>query len=116
MKQKLPLHKQAELYLRDLIEQDKYKEGKMLPNEVELSEALKMSRSTLRQAINTLVSEGLLIRKRGIGTRVAEKNIASEATNWLSFSLEMEILGLVIEDFELHISKQLPSKQAKELF
>ena len=116
MKQKLPLHKQAELYLRDLIEQDKYKEGKMLPNEIELSEELKMSRNTLRQAINTLVSEGLLIRKRGIGTRVAEKNIASEATNWLSFSQEMKILGLEIENFELHISKQLPSKEAKEFF
>jgi GntR family transcriptional regulator len=89
MKQKLPLHKQAELYLRNLIEQDEYKEGKMLPNEIELSEQLKMSRNTLRQAINTLVSEGLLIRKRGIGTQVAEKNIASEATNWLSFSQEM---------------------------
>lgn len=97
MKQKLPLHKQAELYLRNLIEQDEYKEGKMLPNEIELSEQLKMSRNTLRQAINTLVSEGLLIRKRGIGTQVAEKNIASEATNWLSFSQEMALLGLEIE-------------------
>ena len=75
MKQKLPLHKQAELYLRNLIEQDEYKEGKMLPNEIELSEQLKMSRNTLRQAINTLVSEGLLIRKRGIGTQVAEKTL-----------------------------------------
>lgn len=116
MKQKLPLHKQAELYLRDLIEQDEYKEGKMLPNEIELSEQLKMSRNTLRQAINTLVSEGLLIRKRGIGTRVAEKNIASEATNWLSFSQEMEILGMEIENFELHISKELPSKEARDFF
>ena len=116
MKQKLPLHKQAELYLRNLIEQDEYKEGKMLPNEIELSEQLKMSRNTLRQAINTLVSEGLLIRKRGIGTQVAEKNIASEATNWLSFSQEMALLGLEIENFELHISKQAPSKEAKEFF
>jgi GntR family transcriptional regulator len=116
MKQKLPLHKQAELYLRDLIEQDEYKEGKMLPNEIELSEQLKMSRNTLRQAINTLVSEGLLIRKRGIGTQVAEKNIASEATNWLSFSQEMALLGVEIENFELHISKQPPSKEARDFF
>ncbi|MDD4778525.1 MAG: GntR family transcriptional regulator [Fermentimonas sp.] len=116
MKPKLPLHKQAELYLRDLIEQEDYKQGKMLPNEIELSEQLKMSRNTLRQAINTLVSEGLLIRKRGIGTQVAEKNIASEATNWLSFSQEMQLLGMEIENFELHISKQPPSKEAREFF
>jgi GntR family transcriptional regulator len=113
---KLPLHKQAELYLRRLIEQDEFRDGKLLPNEVELSEQLKMSRNTLRQAINTLVGEGLLIRKRGVGTRVAEKNIYSEATNWLSFSQEMKVLGVEIENFELHIGKQIPSGEAKSFF
>jgi len=116
VKQKLPLHKQAEIYLRELIGQDKYKEGKMLPNEIELSEQLNISRNTLRQAINTLVSEGLLIRKRGVGTTVAEKNIYSEGSNWMSFSQEMKILGIQIENFELHISKQFPSKEAKAFF
>ena len=33
----IPLHKQAEFYLRRLIEMDKYKNGKMIPNEIELS-------------------------------------------------------------------------------
>jgi len=113
---KLPLHKQAEFYLRRLIEQDEFKDGKLLPNEVELSEQLKMSRNTLRQAINTLVGEGLLIRKRGVGTRVAEKNLYSEATNWLSFSQEMKVLGVEIENFELHISKQRPSEGAISFF
>lgn len=113
---KVPLHKQAESYLRQLIELDEFKDGKMLPNEVELSEQLKMSRNTLRQAINTLVSDGLLIRKRGVGTRVAEKNIYSEATNWLSFSQEMKILGLEIENFELHITRQKPSEEARSFF
>jgi len=47
---KIPLHKQAEKYLRNLIEQEEYKNGKMLPNEIELSEQLNMSRNTLRQA------------------------------------------------------------------
>lgn len=113
---KLPLHKQAELYLRKLIEQDEFRDGRLLPNEVELSEQLEMSRNTLRQAINTLVGEGLLIRKRGVGTRVAEKNIYSEATNWLSFSQEMKILGVEIENFELHISKQIASREASSFF
>lgn len=113
---KLPLHKQAELYLRRLIEQDEFRDGRLLPNEVELSEQLKMSRNTLRQAINTLVSEGLLIRKRGVGTRVAEKNIYSEATNWLSFSQEMKVLGVEIENFEFHISKQISSDEARFFF
>lgn len=115
-KRKLPLHKQAEIYLRELIKQDKYRDGKLLPNEVEMSEQLGMSRNTLRQAINTLVTEGLLIRKKGVGTRVSEKDIYSEASNWLSFSQEMKVLGLEIENFELHITKKDPSKAAANFF
>lgn len=116
VKKKLPLHKQAELYLRELIKQEDYKNGKMLPNEIELSEQLKMSRNTLRQAINTLVNEGLLIRKRGVGTTLAEKQISSEGSKWLSFSQEMKILGIEIENFELHITKQNPSREARAFF
>lgn len=59
-----PLHVQAEEILRKLIESEEYKNGKFLPNEVDLSERLNISRNTLRQAINKLVFEGLLIRKK----------------------------------------------------
>ena len=60
-----PLHIQAEEVLRKLIESEEYKNGKLLPNEVLLSEQLNISRNTLRQAINKLVFEGLLVRKKG---------------------------------------------------
>ena len=53
-----PLHIQAEEVLRKLIEDEEYKNGKLLPNEVELSAQLNISRNTLRQAINKLVFEG----------------------------------------------------------
>lgn len=112
----VPLHRQAEMLLRELIAKEEYIEGKMLPSEIELSEQLKISRNTLRQSINTLVSEGLLIRKKGVGTRVAERNLYSEATNWLSFSQEMEVLGIEIENFELHVSKQFPTENAIRFF
>lgn len=102
--------------MKELIVSDKYKNGKLIPNEVELSEQLRISRNTLRQAINKLVNEGLLIRKRGIGTRVAINNIYSEANNWLSFSQEMKVLGIKVENFELHISKQKASSEARSFF
>ena len=65
-----PLHIQAEEILRNLIDSDEYKDGKYLPNEIELSQKLNISRNTLRQAINKLVFEGLLVRKKGVGTRL----------------------------------------------
>ena len=83
---KIPLHTLAELFMRELIEKEEYVNGKLLLKETDLSEHMEISRNTLRQAISQLVTEGLLIRKRGVGTRVAEKKILSESNNWLSFS------------------------------
>ncbi len=57
--------------LRDLIIKEKiYKTGEKLPNENLLSKKLGVSRSTLREAVKTLVSEGLLDVQRGRGTFV----------------------------------------------
>lgn len=68
-----PLHVQAEEILRKLIESEEYKNGKFLPNEVDLSERLNISRNTLRQAINKLVFEGLLIRKKVLAQKLLKK-------------------------------------------
>lgn len=113
---KIPLHLQAEEYLRKLIEQEEYKEGKLLPKEIELSKELKISRNTLRQAISKLVMEGLLIRKKGIGTKVAPKSIVSGLKNWLSFSQEMKQMGLDIYNFELHVSYKYISEEIRKFF
>ncbi|MDR0891541.1 MAG: GntR family transcriptional regulator [Mediterranea sp.] len=111
-----PLHIQAEEILRQLIEDEEYKNGKLLPNEVELSEQLHISRNTLRQAINKLVFEGLLIRKKGFGTKVARKGIVSGVQNWLSFSQEMKMLGVEIRNFELHVTLKHPSEEIASFF
>lgn len=112
----IPLHKQAEELIRRLIEKPEYRDGQYLPKEVDLSEQLKISRNTLRQAINTLVTEGLLVRKKGVGTRVEKKKIFSGAGNWLSFSEEMRILGIEIHNFELQIYRHEVSAEVAAFF
>ena len=52
--------------------------------------------------------EGLLIRKKGYGTTVAPQNVMSNARNWMSFSQEMHAQGMVVQNFELHISRKTP--------
>lgn len=111
-----PLHQQAEEVLRKMIQQEDYRNGKLLPNEVDLSKQLNISRNTLRQAINKLVFEGLLIRKKGYGTCVAPQDVMSNARNWMSFSQEMAAQGMQVQNFELHISWKLPPKEAAEFF
>lgn len=88
----------------------------MLPDEITLSQQLGISRNTLRQAINKLVYEGLLIRKRRVGTKVARKGLVSRVKNWLSFSQEMKMLGIEVKNYELHISLKQPNEEIANFF
>ena len=47
--------------------------GEKLPNELELSRTLGVSRATLREAIRTLIARGVLEVRRGKGTFVSER-------------------------------------------
>ena len=115
-KSPIPLHLQAEELLRSIITDPQYADGKLLPNEVDLAKQLAISRTTLRQALNKLVYEGLLIRKKGIGTKVAGSPVSSKSNNWLSFSQEMNARGIPIRNFELHISWVNPEEPIANFF
>lgn len=60
-------------YIIQQIKNNSYKEGEMLPPERELTDFFKASRMTVRRALDELISEGILIRKRGSGVIVAYK-------------------------------------------
>lgn len=115
-KSPVPLHVQAENLLRKLISDPQYQGGKFIPNEVELSKRLAISRTTLRQALNKLVYEGLLIRKKGVGTKVANVAVSSKSMNWMSFSQEMKARGIPIKNFELHLSWVFPDEKVANFF
>jgi len=112
----VPLYVQIETQLRQEIQDPKYKKGKKLPNEIDLSKQLGVSRSTIRQAINKLVYDGLLIRKKGIGTIAAEVTITSKAGNWLSFSQEMKAMGVEVKNYEMYIGWVKPTEELCNFF
>ena len=56
--------------LRQAIRDGRLKPGEQLPSEPEFSEQMGVSRTTLRDAIRMLVSNGTLERRRGVGTFV----------------------------------------------
>lgn len=66
-----PAHAKLEREFREKIEFGVYKRGDRLPTEAELCTALQLSRHTVRQAYQSLVSAGLIHRVRGQGTFVA---------------------------------------------
>jgi GntR family transcriptional regulator len=67
--------------------------GDAIPSERTLSAELNISRLTLRAALDELVREGYLIRRRGAGTFVAEPKVAKGMTI-TSFSDDMRQRGL----------------------
>jgi DNA-binding GntR family transcriptional regulator len=71
----VPLYFQIAERIHQAVESGVLKPGQRLDNEIELSEQLGVSRPTVRQAIQRLVQEGLLVRRRGIGTVVVQRRI-----------------------------------------
>lgn len=100
----LPLHIQVEELLRRLIEMPQYQNGEFLPREEFLAKQLGISRNTVRQATNKLEYEGLIMRKKGLGTRVAPKTVTTRLDNWHSFTQEMNEKGLAFKNYLIEAS------------
>lgn len=71
----IPLYYQLENIIRKKIEEGIYKVDDKIASERTLSEELNISRMTVSKAINNLVEDGVLYRKRGQGTFVSENKI-----------------------------------------
>lgn len=71
----VPLYYQVAQRLQELIESGRLSPGARLENEIALADQLGLSRPTMRQAIKHLVDQGLLVRKRGVGTQVVHTRV-----------------------------------------
>jgi DNA-binding GntR family transcriptional regulator len=69
----VPLYHQVAEQLAEAIDTGVLKPGDAFENELSMAERLNLSRPTVRRAIIELVSRGLLVRRRGIGTTVANE-------------------------------------------
>jgi GntR family transcriptional regulator len=73
VQESLPLPDRVTEQLRSMIIDGTLQPGTKLSNEPELSNALGVSRSTLRSALDRLVRDGLIVRRRGVGTFVTSE-------------------------------------------
>jgi DNA-binding transcriptional regulator YhcF (GntR family) len=71
----VPLYYQVARYLEAAIESGEMSPGSWLDNEVHLATELRLSRPTVRRAIQYLVDKGLVVRKRGVGTKVVHAQV-----------------------------------------
>jgi GntR family transcriptional regulator len=87
-----PLYLQLERALRDAIDKRILNPEDALPAERDLASDLDVSRITVRKAIDRLVNEGLLVRRRGSGNFVAGR-IEKNFSKLTSFSEDMRARG-----------------------
>lgn len=111
----VPFHAQIEKYLRDLIQREEYINGdQFLPKETAMSKSLGVSRNTIRQAINKLVHEGIIERKKGVGSKVVQKKISTRLDNWISFTKEMKNKGIEVVDYMMKVSLEKADQEVSK--
>lgn len=89
----VPLYHQLKQAFRSEIERGVYKPGDRLPSEAELIRQYGISRITVRQALDELEAEGLVMRRHGKGTYVAEPRIEQELVRLTDFVEDMQRAG-----------------------
>ncbi len=120
LQQKLSLSSEVPLYaqlvgiIKRHISSGALKIGDLLPSESELCRELDVSRNTVRQAIGELEDAGLVVRKRGRGTFVADPATSRRGVRY-SFTTEVSSLGKTpsstVVDFHVEIASAELSKK-----
>ena len=123
-----PLYQQIADRLRSELAGGVYRIGEQLPTENELAGQLGVSRPTVRQALDLLAREGMVVRVKGSGTFAAEPKVVHGSTSFLSSyreecrkkrrTLRTRVLCLQIEEPEEQAADALrlePGRQVTRL-
>jgi GntR family transcriptional regulator len=104
-----PRYREIADYLRRLIAASR--PGDRLPSEAELCQRFGVSRMTVRQALELLSNERLLVRRRGEGTFAAPRVVPRLLGSPLSFTESMRRRGLRASSRLLHAGWIEPSPE-----
>jgi GntR family transcriptional regulator len=90
----MPLYRRIYADLKAKIEAGAYSPGDRLPSELELTKLYGVSRITSRQALDLLCSEGLLVRRQGMGSFVAPPRVSQSLVRLTDFIEDMAEAGM----------------------
>jgi GntR family transcriptional regulator len=123
----IPYYVQVAETIRSRITTNWYKQGDLIPSYKQLEKEFNTSNITVRKAIGVLVENGIINRKKGIGTEVSkvdEDNITWELTGNLQslrnsydkVSLAAEVLEITKTTCPPHIGKILSVGPKKKIW
>lgn len=90
---KIPLYHQIVQNITELVVSGRLSPGEMMPPEWDLTNLYGVSRLTVRQAFEKLEREGLITRRHGIGTFIANPATTQLVPSRLSFTQKMQQIG-----------------------
>ena len=92
----IPLYYQLKKILLDKILGGEWSPGALIPSEKELETHYGLSRTTVRQTLADLVTDGFLVRQRGRGTFVAQPKLTYNAASGIEINEDMREQGFVL--------------------
>lgn len=100
----VPLYYQIKQYIDDKIDNGELKPGDEIPGENDLADLFRVSRPTVRRAVQELANEGVLIKRRGKRTIVAPRKIDQPLSRIIAFSDTVRHSGMTPKTQSLEIS------------
>ncbi len=109
-----PVHVSIRDDLRTRLMAEEWPAGERLPSETDLAGQYGVARMTIRQAVGVLASEGLLVRRQGLGTFAVDRRPTRSADELLSFTEEMRRQGHEVQTKLISAAVEQPPPAARE--
>lgn len=111
----IPVYYQIREQIKDDIQKGILKPNEILLSERELCEVLEISRMTVKQAMDSLMNEGMIYKKKGVGTFVSNPKIAQPLTKLTSFTNDMLSRGMKPGSMTITRSVEEPSNEIRNI-
>ncbi|MEX0722249.1 MAG: GntR family transcriptional regulator [Gracilimonas sp.] len=115
MEQQSSKHEKVKQHLQKEINEGYYDSGDKLPSEKRLCEYFKVSRVTVRHALQNLENDGFIYRKQGVGAFVSDQAYKSNLVRLTDFSEDMRLAGLESSSRLIDLRKVDPIKEVNEI-
>jgi GntR family transcriptional regulator len=109
-----PVHISIRDDLRARLMAGEWAAGQRLPSETDLAANYGVARMTIRQAIGALASEGVVVRRQGVGTFAIDQSPVRSTNKLLSFAEEMRRQGHEVQATLLRAAVEQPPPAARE--
>lgn len=106
----IPLYVQIRESIRERVKEGEFEVGSLLPSEESLAKEYGVSRMTLRHALDDLLTDGIIIRKHGVGTIISSSKVVRDYSQLTSFFEDAQKRGLKPRS-EVSLLEKIPANK-----